>query len=272
MIPVNDQFEVSLALEEAAGRAKKLLQKELVYGKKLEDFLRKLGETRELFAQDLIEKDDWDSLLEDVDKHFSELKSELLDSYQLLTEPLTHGDLVPLPDAELDHFLSVDQPAERVISFYEEGVIYLRTPMLPSRNYYAAKATTGGKARQYYRDCTPLYRQSVVCSMGRLMAELPADLTPFERKTIQFLFVYNTRSIGKMLDNDGHDTKAIQDAICGFLPAGDSPLSCRICLDSTVTDDLEEATYVAVFPSKTSVSTEKILQAFLKKYGTFLLS
>ena len=52
-----------------------------------------------------------------------------------------------------------------------------------------------------------------------------------------------------MIDNDNHETKHVTDGISGFLPGGDSPLSCNFFMSAASSHEIPEGTYITVTPA-----------------------
>lgn len=260
MIKIRDEIEAVFAVEDAKELADKLNRNMRDFYRELTYFQSDLNLFDEDLALDLLSLEDANDALAGIEQRLATLKSTVLKAYYLLTVPLTYGGLLDLPSAEKDHFFSIDKPIEGVDSYYENGLFFVRTPMLASRNYYSAAVSKGAKTNSYLRDCAPIFKDTVRQSMANLMREINDDLSAFRSKTILFLFSYSSANRRKMLDNDNHDTKGIQDAITSHLPGGDGALSCRVIYDTVLTDEVEEGTYITVMPSNRTVSNEEVVK------------
>ncbi len=169
------------------------------------------------------------------------------------------GDLEDIIDilfsfSEEDKILMGDMLAAPLVS--EENIwgvfdgvrLMLHTPLLPPggdrskyhthRNKYAPSAD---------------YGHPFVDAVNKAMSELLPTVPPeayrrFATKTVSFYYVYPSYKV-QIPDSDRYDTKAIIDAVTGWLPGGDAALSCSLTFQSIQSDVLMKGTYIVVRPS-----------------------
>lgn len=143
------------------------------------------------------------------------------------------------------YYRAVVLPQDQVVSCLAENAIFVRTPMLWSRNN---RRVRGGKGRVIGPEKCTVYRDSVYYSILLDPDFQHYDFTKFKRKIIHYLYVYRDLPANRMylIDNDNHENKHVTDAIVRFLPAGDTPLNCNFCSSAMVTDLIPEGTYVTV--------------------------
>ncbi len=150
------------------------------------------------------------------------------------------------PEAEKKrYYRTVVLPQDQVVSHLTENAIFVRTPMLWSRNN---RRIRGGKGRTIGPEKCTVYRDSVYYSIILDPAFQNYDFGKYKRKIIHYLYIYRDLPANRMylIDNDNHETKHVTDAIVRLLPAGDTPLNCNFYSSAMVTDLIPEGTYVTV--------------------------
>jgi len=150
------------------------------------------------------------------------------------------------PEAEKKrYYRTVVLPQDQVESHLTDDAIFVRTPMLWSRNN---RMVRGGKGRTIGPEKCTVYRDSVYYSIILDPDFQGYDFSKFKKKIIHYLYIYRDLPENKMylIDNDNHETKHVTDAIVRLLPAGDTPLNCNFYLSAQVTDLIPEGTYVTV--------------------------
>lgn len=151
----------------------------------------------------------------------------------------------------------VDKEVDRIEAHIEECAIYIRTPLLFSRNMtkrsdpfllHSIQAYADGVSRAIEAD--PNYETF--------------DRITYQQKTVFFLFAHDQST--PYIDNDNYDTTAVTNSIVGHLPGGDSPISCRMVYDSVKMDGLSPGTYITVLPNKNYIPpAETIVEYWLHK-------
>lgn len=133
--------------------------------------------------------------------------------------------------------------------FLEEKSIEINIPMLPGRGI---KYIPG----KHFYDYNSKLGAPVENVMRSALTEENFDPNLYSFKTIHFLFLYSTQS-KNVADSDNHDTKNVQDAICGFFKTGDSGNTCRTVFSTEITDLIPQGTYIRVTPMNNLI-TENI--------------
>lgn len=159
------------------------------------------------------------------------------------------------------YFRKVVLPQDQVISHLAENAIYVRTPMLWSRNN---RRIRGNKGRTIGPEKCTVFRDSVYYSILLDPNYQQYDFSKYKRKIIHYLFVYRDLPTNRMylIDNDNHETKHVTDAIVRFLPAGDTPLNCNFYSSALLTDLVPEGTYVTVTPMEDGVKPDDDIVRF----------
>ena len=130
-------------------------------------------------------------------------------------------------------------------AYLEPDAIFIRTPLLRNTQKRQQRVDKTGAAGT---DQSKIYREAVRYA---ITACDNYESYPFEEyawKTVHFFYVYHGLPANKIYicDNDNHETKHVIDAITHFLPLGDHPLSCEIHASATLSDEVEEGTYITV--------------------------
>ena len=174
------------------------------------------------------------------------------------------------PSAEEErYYKKIVLPADKVLSFLEPDAIYVRTPMLWSRQN---RKIRGSKGRTIGPERCVFYRNSVRYSIMIDPSFATYNFKKFEKKIVQYLYIYHDLPTNKMylIDNDNHETKHVTDAIIQFLPAGDTPLACNFYSSAAITEAIPEGTYVTVTSFSDGIkSDEKIIAYWAEKYKDF---
>ena len=152
------------------------------------------------------------------------------------------------PEAEKKrYYRKVVLPQDEIVSHLESQAIFVRTPMLWSRNN---RRVRGNKGRTIGPEKCTIYRESVYYSIILDPDFQTYDFSRYKKKIIHYLYIYRDLPANKMylIDNDNHETKHVTDAIVRFLPAGDTPLNCNFYSSAMLTDLIPEGTYITVTP------------------------
>lgn len=146
--------------------------------------------------------------------------------------------------------------------FFEDRAIMARTPMLWSR----ARRDIILNGREYKKKEDTIFREDLISEIREHPDFQQFDLSLFKQFILHFLYVYSPRSVrtGKVVDNDTHETKYIQDAITMFLPGGDNPFSCSIYLSAYISRLIPEGTYITVTPAQDEIQTAREIELFWK--------
>lgn len=127
----------------------------------------------------------------------------------------------------------------------EPDAIYIRTPILcnvQNRSQRRGENRTAGSAQ------SKIYREAVRYAITACDNYGSYPFEEYAWKMIHFFYVYHGLPANRVYicDNDNHETKHVIDAITHFFPLGDHPLSCEIHASATLSDEVEEGTYITV--------------------------
>ena len=200
------------------------------------------------------------------DETFSALRFGANELHALsVTPPAAECRDVPSVEEER-YYKRIILPADKVLSFLEPDGIYVRTPMLWSRQN---RKIRGNKGRTIGPERSVIYRDSVHYAILIDPSFMTYNFEKYQKKIIHYLYIYHDLPTNKMylIDNDNHETKHVTDAIIQFLPAGDSPLSCNFYASAAVTESIPEGTYVTVTSFNDGIkSDEEIISFWAEKY------
>ena len=149
-----------------------------------------------------------------------------------------------------DNMICAPQLADKNIWGIFDGTrLILHTPLLPP----------GGDRSKYYThrnkyapsaDYGHAFTEGVNGAMCRLLPKIPLEVYQrFAEKMVSMIYIF-PKGKRQLPDNDRYDTKAIIDAVTGFLPGGDEARGCTLTFQTVVSDTLEEGTYIIVSPGK----------------------
>ena len=159
------------------------------------------------------------------------------------------------------YYRKVVLPQDEIVSYLTDRAIYVRTPMLWSRN---SRRIRGNKGRTIGPEKCTIYRESVYYSILLDPAFQSYDFSRYKKKIIHYLYIYRDLPANKMylIDNDNHETKHVTDAIARVLPAGDTPLNCNFYSSAMVTDLIPEGTYITVTPMESGMMADNDIVDF----------
>lgn len=200
------------------------------------------------------------------DEVFSALRSACNQLNSISTAPPA-VEIRSNPEEEKTHYYrSVVLPQDQVVSHLTEKAIYVRTPMLWSRNN---RRIRGGKGRTIGPEKCTVYRDSVYYSIVLDPDFQSYDFSKYKRKIIHYLYIYRDLPNNKMylIDNDNHETKHVTDAIVRLLPAGDTPMNCNFYYSAMVTDLIPEGTYVTVTTMENGMMEDDEIVSFWRKWA-----
>ena len=204
------------------------------------------------------------NILSISDEVYTALRLAANDLQYLSTCP-PYVQAVDNPQAETErYYKKIMLPQDRVASFLEEDAIYVRTPMLWSRNN---RKIRGDKGRTIGPERFTMYRDSVYYSILIDPRYFGYNFERFRKKILHFLYVYHDLPNNQMylIDNDNHETKNVTDAIVKFLPAGDTPLYCNFYSSAIITKDIPEGTYITVTAAEDGVKSDDNIVGFWKE-------
>lgn len=203
------------------------------------------------------------------DETFSALRFCANDLHNLSAfPPSSEVSIDPAADEER-YYKRIVLPADKVLSFLESDAIYVRTPMLWSRQN---RKIRGNKGRTIGPERCVFYRDSVRYAIMIDPSFASYDFEKYQRKIVHYLYIYHDLPTNKMylIDNDNHETKHVTDAIIQFLPGGDSPLTCNFYASAAVSEAIPEGTYVTVTTATDGIkSDEEIIRYWAEKYKNF---
>lgn len=152
------------------------------------------------------------------DEVFSALRSACNQLNSISTAPPAVEIRSNPEEEKTRYYRSVVLPQDQVVSHLTEKAIYVRTPMLWSRNN---RRIRGGKGRTIGPEKCTVYRDSVYYSIVLDPDFQSYDFSKYKRKIIHYLYIYRDLPNNKMylIDNDNHETKHVTDAIVRLLPA-----------------------------------------------------
>ena len=162
------------------------------------------------------------------------------------------------------YYRTVVLPQDQVVSFLTQDAIFVRTPMLWSRNN---RRVRGDKGRTIGPEKCTVYRESVYYSIILDPLFPQYDFSGFKKKIFHYLYIYHDLPANRMylIDNDNHETKHVTDAIARLLPAGDTPLNCNFYSSAMVTDQIPEGTYITVTAMEKGMMEDKEIVRFWKE-------
>lgn len=171
-------------------------------------------------------------------------------------------ELRPDPEEEKKrYYRNVVLPQDQVASHLTDNAIFVRTPMLWSRNN---RRIRGGKGRTIGPEKCTIYRDSVYYSLVLDPEFQSYDFSKYKKKIIHFLYIYHDLPLNRiyLIDNDNHETKHVTDAIVRLLPAGDTPLNCNFYSSAMLTDRIAEGSYVTVTTMEDGLMKEDDIVSF----------
>ena len=200
------------------------------------------------------------------DEVFSALRSACNQLNSISTAPPAVEIRSNPEDEKTRYYRSVVLPQDQVVSHLTEKAIYVRTPMLWSRNN---RRIRGGKGRTIGPEKCTVYRDSVYYSIVLDPNFQSYDFSKYKRKIIHYLYIYRDLPNNKMylIDNDNHETKHVTDAIVRLLPAGDTPMNCNFYYSAMVTDLIPEGTYVTVTTMENGMMEDDEIVSFWRKWA-----
>lgn len=200
------------------------------------------------------------------DEVFSALRSACNQLNSISTAPPAVEIRSNPEEEKTRYYRSVVLPQDQVVSHLTEKAIYVRTPMLWSRNN---RRIRGGKGRTIGPEKCTVYRDSVYYSIVLDPNFQSYDFSKYKRKIIHYLYIYRDLPNNKMylIDNDNHETKHVTDAIVRLLPAGDTPMNCNFYYSAMVTDLIPEGTYVTVTTMENGMMEDDEIVSFWRKWA-----
>ena len=200
------------------------------------------------------------------DEVFSALRSACNQLNSISTAPPAVEIRSNPEEEKTRYYRSVVLPQDQVVSHLTEKAIYVRTPMLWSRNN---RRIRGGKGRTIGPEKCTVYRDSVYYSIVLDPDFQSYDFSRYKRKIIHYLYIYRDLPNNKMylIDNDNHETKHVTDAIVRLLPAGDTPMNCNFYYSAMVTDLIPEGTYVTVTTMENGMMEDDEIVSFWRKWA-----
>ncbi len=261
-------YELSAIIDTALDAEKKILRK--CYAgpvKEIGEYVRMLEEERCLLdadgEKDLAEHNGY--ALDLVTDLYAEYRKSLINLVYETSPPFDADGYIRAEQAEYRTITGIDQRTEGVYVFIEPRRIMLRIPPLPHRDKPEVWIDAGRRG-QFPVTKTGIYREEV-----RRAFDLNPDLRildcgAFAEKIIQYLNVIGPDQ-PNIMDNDNRDTTAVTNAICGYLPGGDSAVSCAFFHDGIRTDRLPAGTYVTVRPRQDGLLGREDVLAFWRESG-----
>lgn len=200
------------------------------------------------------------------DEVFSALRSACNQLNSISTAPPAVEIRSNPEEEKTRYYRSVVLPQDQVVSHLTEKAIYVRTPMLWSRNN---RRIIGGKGRTIGPEKCTVYRDSVYYSIVLDPDFQGYDFSKYKRKIVHYLYIYRDLPKNKMylIDNDNHETKHVTDAIVRLLPAGDTPMNCNFYYSAMVTDLIPEGTYVTVTTMENGMMEDDEIVSFWRKWA-----
>lgn len=208
--------------------------------REIEALLRELENPNALALEE--HSDDARRLLTELFKAYKWTLAELSDS---TSDLFTGGDLLDRDEVEPRMIEQFDKKLNGIYCFPEEDRIMLHTPPLPCRG--RPKVWLG--AHYHNRPVTDIgmYAAAVERAMSCNLTRLKSLYPILSRKTICFYNVFPKAA--RAMDNNSRDTANIVNAICAYLPNGDTATTTRFVHDGFVTDAVPKGTYITVLPT-----------------------
>ena len=149
-------------------------------------------------------------------------------------------------------------------AYLEPDAIFIRTPLLRNMQKRPQRSEKNSAAESGQ---SKIYREAVRYAITACDNYGSYPFEEYAWKTVHFFYVYHGLSANKIYicDNDNHETKHVIDAITHFLPLGDHPLSCEIHASATLSDEVEEGTYITVTRLGDGLKSREDILKFWKK-------
>ena len=197
------------------------------------------------------------------DAYFA-LRAAMNRLYQITRFPEQYADLHSVEKANERHYKEVVAPADGVEVYLDEKGIFVRTPMLASRNAVENGRPCKGKMSAPHIKC---YYDSVFYAIKTAPNFSEYPFSSFQKKLVTCLFVFDNPSLSgnKFIDNDNHETKDVVDAITYFLPGGDAATSCNFFYSAAATDAILEGSYFVVTRPGEALKSEEIIAFWASK-------
>ncbi len=219
---------------------------------------RDLMVIHEFTSEDSIIKE----LKDKYDRLFRLIRGASNTLYGISEQPVTMEDFYGRKEM-LNHYASNIIPVDGIECYLEQDAIYIRLPMLWSRN----NGKRSSKRETFFvPEMSKMYRESVDAAIRLTGNYSPESFADYEYKTFQYTFLYHKSGEYVCVDTDNHETKAVTDAVAGFLPNGDSARYASFVERTTFSDDISAGTYLTVIPGEFNVySIEEIIDYWRNK-------
>lgn len=151
----------------------------------------------------------------------------------------------------------LDAGVDNISAEFTPQNMFVKLPLLNSKISYIPRGM--GRLSSYENFFGNALRRAINNSKSLPIFE-PYLLKKYE---IFYLFLYKNRP--PIIDNDNYATRDITNAIVSILPGADAPFACSFRFNSAVVNDIEEGTYVTVYPQSSPLSETAVMD-FWRKY------
>lgn len=172
-------------------------------------------------------------------------------------QPNTFLGYMSYAESEAHIYELLDAGVDNITTEFTPQNMFLKLPLLSSKISNAPRGAGGiSSYENFYGNSV---RRAINNSKSLSIFE-PYLLKKYE---IFYLFLYKNRA--PIIDNDNYATRDITNAIVSILPGADAPFACSFRFNSAVVNDIEEGTYVTVYPQSSPIS-EMAVMDFWRKY------
>lgn len=206
-----------------------------------------------------------DESREMTDEVYSRIRCAAYYLYKIACEMPDNGSVFgSVASDECQHSRAVVE--DQVQAYLEPDAIYVRTPMLWSRQN---KVVRSGAFQKIGPERCTMYQDSVRHAIMLAPNFGEYDFTRYREKMLHYLFVFNgsLRDGRRFIDNDNHETKHVTDGIVSFLPGGDAPLCCRFFYDAILENRIPEGSYITVLPQTAQILSPRKIVKFWMENG-----
>ena len=219
------------------------------------DALKQYADSRQKFIGNFPLDTDYENKeLENITEQIVTTNDILLGS---IYTPQYYEGLRNAEEAEQEFVENMVTNVDKIESILDEKTIYLKMKMLPPSLHRVIKkagvrtdySLSLGKGMLYYM--RNIWQQKIMCGADDYLKQ-------FSSINISYLFVYpSTVQKFNVMDSTNHDTKNVQDAICFYLPSGDTGLTCSAHFSTVIDDRIPSGTYITVQPDTDLVLPSK---------------
>ena len=200
-----------------------------------------------------------------------ELIDDLYSEYRIMIMKMVKETMLPY-DAEklLDYDIAqretmhlIDMDISGIYAFADNGMIRIRTPLLPHKDKPEVYFATGKTKKRYKITNANIYGEALHRVLIARTNELESTFESLNKKTIHNLTIFSDPT--NVMDNDNRDTHDITNTICTFTPNGDAAPYTRFMFDGMMSTLIPEGTYITILPYENKCADNEITVEFWQK-------